>query len=126
MERGLFGLAFEREMALMMGVVLWSDPEDQKAVFWCEDHGDLAYYDATNVSTFGQGFLNPGDMVEFEVSLERKVRRAHSARVIEAKVCNDLQDHLRFTAGQSSSAPTRPYAANVIDMVPRQAQRRPA
>lgn len=119
----LFGLAVERETKQMMGVVLWSDPEDQKAVFWCEDHGDLAYYDASDVATFGQEFLNPGDMVDFAVSLISNVRRAHSARVIEAKVCNDLQDHLRFTAGQSNSAPTRPYAANVIDMVPRQAQR---
>lgn len=110
----------------MMGVVLWSDPEDQKAVFWCEDHGDLAYYDASEVLTLGEGFLNPGDMVEFEVSLERRVRRAHTARVIEAKVCNELQDHLRYTAGQSQSATNRPHAANVIDLVPRQAQRRPA
>ena len=28
----------------MFGVVLWADPVDRKAVIWCEDHGDLAYF----------------------------------------------------------------------------------
>ena len=27
----------------MLGVVLWSDVSDRKAVIWCEDQGDLAY-----------------------------------------------------------------------------------
>lgn len=30
----------------MLGVVLWADIDDRKAVIWCEDHGNLAYYTA--------------------------------------------------------------------------------
>lgn len=103
----------------MMGVVLWSDPEDQKAVFWCEDHGDLAYYDGKAGIVVGRDFLSPGDMVDFDITLERKVRRAHNAQVIEARVCNGLQDHLRQTAGQTPPMPR--FAANVVELKPRRA-----
>ena len=30
----------------MYGVVLWADASDTKAVIWCEDQGNLAYYTA--------------------------------------------------------------------------------
>ena len=30
--------------ATMYGVVLWIDKNAQKAVIWCEDHGNLAYF----------------------------------------------------------------------------------
>jgi len=89
----------------MMGVVLWSDPYDQKAVFWCEDHGDLAYYDASMVAAEGQNMLGAGDMVEFDLSVERKTRRAHNARVVTQRMCNGLPDDLRKTAASAQSVP---------------------
>ncbi|MEP5731987.1 MAG: hypothetical protein ABJL67_21720 [Sulfitobacter sp.] len=82
----------------MIGVVLWSDIDDQKAVFWCEDHGDLAYYDGTLDPTEETIPMNEGDMVEFDITLERKIRRAHKARLVEQRVCDGLQDHLRNTS----------------------------
>ena len=33
----------------MLGVVLWSDSSENNAVIWCEDHGDLAYFDGTHL-----------------------------------------------------------------------------
>lgn len=114
-----------RDDTEMMGVVLWSDPDEQKAVFWCEDHGDLAYFDGTTSTMGGRETFNPGDMVEFTVTLERKVRRANNARLIEARVCNDLQDHLRNTAGQTADEP-RFSASNVVELPHRLEQRRPA
>ncbi len=66
----------------MIGVVLWSDSHDRKAVFWCEDHGDLAYYDGSVETIFDQFTLAPGDMVEFNVILSGKVRRAGVPKLV--------------------------------------------
>ncbi len=87
----------------MMGVVLWSDLNDQKAVFWCEDQGDLAFYDATADGHHLQGQMNAGDMVSFDLTFERKMRRAHNAQIVEQKVCHGLQDQLRESAAQSGT-----------------------
>ena len=42
----------------MLGVVLWSDAGDNKAVIWCEDHGDLAY--------FNGGVDDPASLMDFD------------------------------------------------------------
>ena len=87
----------------MIGVVLWSDPAERKAVFWCEDHGDLAFYDGTLTSVQEGEFLHAGDMVSFDVTLERKMRIAHNAEVVETKVCHSQQEKLR-TSGLATSS----------------------
>ena len=87
----------------MMGLVLWCDLNDQKAVFWCEDHGDLAFYDASQEVAADFGLLGAGDMVKFDVTLQSKIRRAHNACLVEQKVCNGLQDKLRQSAEHNGS-----------------------
>ena len=59
----------------MYGVVLWSDARSNKAVFWCEDHGDLAYFqgDPATVNQTTSCF-DAGDLVQFEVYHEAKLR----------------------------------------------------
>ena len=48
----------------MYGVILWSDPEGGQAVIWCEDRGDLAYYEAPERPDHGgYGFFDAGDYV---------------------------------------------------------------
>ena len=87
----------------MIGVVLWSDPVEGKAVFWCEDQGDLAYYEAP--SSFGpdNGIFDAGDMVQFTVSLQSRQRLAHDPKLVLEKACADLPDTLRNSAaGQPS------------------------
>lgn len=86
----------------MIGVVLWSDPAAYKAVFWCEDQGDLAFYDGSAVSSNLNRFLGVGDMVEFSVKTSNNVRKAYDAYVIEQKVCQGLQEQLRKSAANSS------------------------
>ena len=59
----------------MFGVVLWSDPASGSAVIWCEDHGDLAYYDASGApdtldTRAVQTLLDTGDLVEFDAHQE--------------------------------------------------------
>lgn len=89
----------------MFGVVLWSDDEDRKAVIWCEDHGDLAFYrspgDAQNVS------MDAGDWVEFELSMDRNMRFAHNPRLIAEGVFPELPETLE-TAGAVQLSPAAP------------------
>ena len=84
----------------MMGLVLWCDLDDQKAVFWCEDHGDLAYYDASAEEAVDFDRFGAGDMVKFDVTLERKIRKARNASIVEHKVSNSLQDSLHKSAAR--------------------------
>lgn len=83
---------------MMIGLVIWSDPKEKKAVFWCEDHGDLAYFDAGHAGTSGDAVdiphLRAGDMVSFDLSVSGSVRRAHNPSMVTPKVCDGIQDHL--------------------------------
>lgn len=108
----------------MIGVVLWSDHGDQKAVFWCEDHGDLAYYDgATDAGTAGVT-LNAGDMVEFEMRVESKVRKAQNPVVVKPKVCHGLEEHLRASASEKDTR-TAPPSGKVVPFSPKAANGMP-
>lgn len=60
----------------MYGVVLWSDKRQDRAVIWCEDHRNLAFFSNEAVGEgFGSGF-EPGDLVKFELREEADLRMA--------------------------------------------------
>lgn len=85
----------------MYGVVLWSDARSNKAVFWCEDHGDLAYFqgDPATVNHTTSCF-DAGDLVQFEVYHEAKLRKALNPKVVRSKADADLPNKLlRHSAG---------------------------
>ena len=65
----------------MYGVVLWSDAQDKKAVIWCEDHGDLAYLKQTD-EDLGVP-LDAGDWVQFDMTMESRMRFAHNPRLVD-------------------------------------------
>lgn len=67
----------------MYGVILWSDPTVGKAVIWCEDHGDLAYYEAPERAAAVEGmFFDAGDYVEFDITVDRDLKRARNAQTV--------------------------------------------
>jgi hypothetical protein len=90
----------------MYGVILWSDPNMGKAVIWCEDHGDLAYYEAPERGAhLGQFFFDTGDFVEFDVTDEARMRRARNAQKVTTRAggrVRPLGPALRETAGDTS------------------------
>ncbi|QFT59821.1 hypothetical protein FIU94_13390 [Sulfitobacter sp. THAF37] len=96
----------------MMGVVLWSDPVERKAVFWCEDQGDLAFYQADWNLVDGASFLEAGDMVTFKTETCGRLRRARDVTTIEEDVCKDLPVRLRDTSSPSARHPQR--GSNII------------
>jgi hypothetical protein len=66
----------------MFGVVLWSDTEDHKAVIWCEDHGDLAYYVGADQSALEGVALDAGDLIQFDMRQDSKLRLARNPQLV--------------------------------------------
>lgn len=66
----------------MFGVVLWTDENDEKAIIWCEDQGDLAYYSQHDGEDHNPVALDAGDLIQFDLCEERNCRMArHLCRV---------------------------------------------
>ncbi|KIC29841.1 hypothetical protein RA24_04770 [Leisingera sp. ANG-M6] len=80
----------------MIGVILWSDAPLTKAVIWCGDQGDLAFF--TNKADAGFPELNPGDWVEFDIILSGNIRIAEDLSVVVEQGSPDLADRLSATA----------------------------
>jgi len=82
----------------MFGVVLWSDVEDRRAVIWCADHGDLAYYCAGEGEPCPDVALDAGDLVQFDLSGESQLRRARNPRVVAEEQYPGIATRLRAAA----------------------------
>lgn len=91
----------------MFGVVLWSSQSEGKAVIWCEDHGDLAFYNADSDAHHDAilGF-DAGDLVQFELSQEKYMRRASNARLVKEGQFPGLPDDL-LGAGTPTPKPSQ-------------------
>ena len=83
----------------MFGVVLWSNSDERKAVIWCEDHGDLAYY--RQPENGEQMALDAGDWVQFDMTTDRHLRFAHNPRLIAGGGSEGLADALMEEASQA-------------------------
>ncbi|MDO5643655.1 MAG: hypothetical protein Q4G26_14880 [Paracoccus sp. (in: a-proteobacteria)] len=78
----------------MIGVVIWSSEESQKAVIWCEDQGPLAYLRGHDCLSDGADWPVPGDLLRIECEIIGNLRHARSVSVIAPKVCPQLPDAL--------------------------------
>jgi len=111
----------------MFGVVLWSSQAEGKAVIWCEDHGDLAFFNATDEDMHDALFgFGAGDLVQFDLQQERLMRRASNPRLVSEGQFPDLPDSLLATGfpDQARSNPagpgaTRPAFGQTIPFSPR-------
>jgi len=79
----------------MIGVILWSDAAENKAVIWCEDHGDLAFLSAAESVVLPDPFFEVGDVVEFDVKTTHNLRLATNPERIEQSWGPALSDNLR-------------------------------
>ena len=111
----------------MYGVVLWSDKDDSRAVIWCEDHGDLAYYNGCGESAFDGFSLDAGDLITFTVNEGRDMRLATNPRLIAEQQYSGLVESL-MAGGARMSLPVEPAPrrapagaeTNVVQFVPLQ------
>ncbi|MFY0624192.1 MAG: hypothetical protein JXQ89_21110 [Pelagimonas sp.] len=74
----------------MYGVVLWTDAADKKAVIWCEDHGNLAYYCEAEPTVHTGAGLGAGDLIAFDMTEECDVRTAQNLRRVNASYAPTL------------------------------------
>ncbi|MEP5151883.1 hypothetical protein [Planktotalea sp.] len=83
----------------MLGVVIWTAATENKAIIWCEDHGELAYLDQTPHKAVSAERFDEGDLIQFDLALMENVRLAQNPRRIAQHYCSDL-DNVVKTAGQ--------------------------
>lgn len=108
----------------MLGVVLWSDSRENKAVIWCEDHGDLAYFDGTGGVIYEGLPLDAGDLVSFEMEYARDLRLARNMRRIERGSYEGIGERLATASGPAkparkpTSSPAHP-TAEIVQFAPR-------
>lgn len=101
----------------MIGVILWSDHNDRKAVIWCEDQGDLAFVSQGEPQPDGEDFFEVGDVVRFEVSLQRNLRLAHNPRRLNRNWGASLPDSLQSIPDTPGALRTT-HSAEVIPFRP--------
>ena len=114
-------------MPFVLSLIHISEPtrqaESSYAVFWCEDHGDLAFYHCDGKTPVGGWGIEAGDIVRFEVSRNRHLRQAKAPEVMRQRACHDLPDRLRSISGHGAAATGAPVGEAVVPIIPRQAAR---
>ena len=99
----------------MFGVVLWSDSDENQAVIWCEDHGDLAF--CRNRDLCGELTLDAGDWVQFDLATDQQHRYAHNPRLIAEGLYPDLADKLNSVV-QEPGCPVQADDEPAADILP--------
>ena len=81
----------------MIGVVVWSSAEREKAVIWCEDHAALAYLQGRENLAHPACWPQPGDLVELESEVIGALRNARRVTMLSEQECAHLPAMLRAT-----------------------------
>ncbi|MGA9434149.1 MAG: hypothetical protein WBV62_07935 [Roseobacter sp.] len=105
----------------MLGVVLWSDIADRKAVIWCEDQGDLAYVNAADSVLDNGEFFDAGDVIQFDVENCQKMRVANNPRLVIEKAGKALPDALK---SNKILKPSKTDGAEIIAFEPFRSRQR--
>ena len=87
----------------MIGVILWSDPTEKKAVIWCEDHGDLAFMSQPDVFGLSDAFVDVGDVVEFDLRTKRTTRQVENVKILSEARAAPLVNELRIAQPEVSN-----------------------
>lgn len=82
----------------MIGVVVWSRPERQKAVIWCDDQGALAYLQGAEHLVAGTPWPTAGDLLELESETIGNLRHARAVSLLNHEHRTDLPLLLRDAA----------------------------
>jgi len=95
----------------MFGVVLWSCPDEGRAVIWCEDHGKLAFYARSKCSVacadaHEGDALDAGDLIEFDVEDLSEQRRAHNPKLLVPDHAPCIATELRQGVGSGMPSDT--------------------
>lgn len=100
----------------MIGVVLWSDTVDRKAVILCEDAGDLAFL-CDKTATFEDPFFEVGDVVRFEIELRGTLRFACQPEMVHRERGRQLARAFQPSEDQQKRRRSR-ETARIIPLYP--------
>ncbi|WP_292293028.1 hypothetical protein [Marivita sp.] len=87
---------------IMFGVVLWSDAAARKAVIWCEDQGELAYYTPAEGNLHEGPVLDAGDLIQFDLSVQQNIRKASNPQLVVQSHSPNLPEKLREGQGKGA------------------------
>ncbi|MFC3629930.1 hypothetical protein ACFOM8_10790 [Paracoccus angustae] len=82
----------------MIGVVVWSSVDKEKAVIWCEDHAALAYLQGRENLASPASWPQPGDLVELESEIVGALRNARRVSLLSEQEFAHLPGMLRASA----------------------------
>lgn len=82
----------------MLGVVIWSCKVSGRAIVWCSDSKDLAYYEGRRLQRGPAPIIETGDLVEVTIAPRGILRRCTSLRLVEAGYMPDLVHTLQTRA----------------------------
>lgn len=88
----------------MHGVIIWSDKTRGRAVIWCEDHGDLAFYGGEAEGRAQISLMEPGDLVYFDLNEDNDLRLAVNPRLVATDEYPTLMQDLKETGREIASA----------------------
>ena len=100
----------------MYGVVIWSNADQRKAIIWCEDQGDLAYYTQDCASALDGVTLDPGDLIQFDLRLERSLRMVDNPHRVESGTHANLASSLG-TGNVNQTEPSRAWPKRKTDNI---------
>ena len=111
----------------MYGVVLWSDHKDNKAVIWCEDHRNLAFFKKENGTEDRVEAFEPGDLVAFDLREENNLRLAVDPYVVAPHEFPSLAHELKSACvglREKTALPAEPVTKDrrVLRLRPRNRQ----
>lgn len=89
----------------MYGVVLWSDRAQDRAVIWCEDHGDLAFFCGDGSASPDTPEIEAGDLVAFDLDEGRGMRLAQRPRLVAQDSHPTLTHDLKQASRDIGSLP---------------------
>lgn len=84
----------------MYGAVLWTDSSSERALIWCEDHADLAFFEAERCS---DPRLEAGDLVSFTLTELQSMRLAQNVEIVATEEYPFLADGLHQASGSTPS-----------------------
>ncbi|WP_057789568.1 hypothetical protein [Roseovarius atlanticus] len=88
----------------MYGAVLWADRCTNRALIWCEDHGDLAFFEGEPANMSDASTFEEGDFVAFKIRDGRGMRLAFEVKVVTSDEYPRLARDLRGAASKDVAA----------------------
>lgn len=88
----------------MLGLVIWQCQNSGRAIVWCSDHRELAYFDGKPRLGRVVEPLDIGDLVEVEIRSHGATRRCVSLRLLQAAFLPNVVDDLKARAPSAFAA----------------------